>query len=395
MWSIARSRGYMKPIAPILEEKGQFCQRRSDSRQAAVAADFEMQLVKLKVKHSFCARAFVYLTQRALPSSAATKHPPRLRQDRQLASHSICTFACTPFSFAMEFFRAGETIVRSSQPLLSFLAPSTYRTLPQTTRTAAPIARHCRGQRTQSVPARSFSSSTRRYQQQAAENEKDDERYPDTSNFPSTAPPSRSGISDDISSLLDSTLDMNKGTPAAPTGRTSHFHSPRAQENNPPSRGLANEMGRQDGSTSSTFGSMGDFLAEFGKPSPRRPGNHPSPMDVDGIILQSLDPQNRTGNLPPPPPAPYEEPKPMKLGPEVGRTIHVDLAKNMDVGRAFRTLEMTCARNSVRRDMMKQRYHERPGMKRKRLKSERWRRNFKQNFQGVVQLVQKMKRQGW
>lgn len=386
----------MEPIAPASEEKGQSCQKRGDSRQVAVAAVLEMQLVKLKVNHSFCARAFALPYSAGLPVFRGDETPHRLRQDRHRDSHPICTFACPSFPSAMEFFKAGETLARSSQPLLSFLAPSTYRTFPQTTRTAAPIARHCRGQRTQSVPARPFSSSTRRSQQQPAENEKNDERNSDTSKFPSTAPPSRSGISDDISSLLDSTLDMNKGTPAAPTGRTSRFHSPRAQENNPPSRGLANEMGRQAEaeSTPSTLGSMEDFLAEFGKPSPRRAGNHPSKMDVDGI-LQSLDPQNRTGNVPPPPPAPYEEPKPMKLGPEVGRTIHVDMAKNMDVGRAFRTLEMTCARNSVRRDMMKQRYHERPGMKRKRLKSERWRRNFKQNFQGVVQLVQKMKRQGW
>lgn len=85
----------------------------------------------------------------------------------------------------------------------------------------------------------------------------------------------------------------------------------------------------------------------------------------------------------------------MRLGPTVGRTVNVNTARGMDVGRAFRQLEMLCARNNVRKDSMRQRFHERPGLKRKRLKSERWRRNFKANFKGVVALVQKMRKQGW
>lgn len=73
----------------------------------------------------------------------------------------------------------------------------------------------------------------------------------------------------------------------------------------------------------------------------------------------------------------------------------MNTARGMDVGRAFRQLEILCARNSVRRDFMRQRFHERPGLKRKRLKSERWRKNFKANFKGIVGVVQKMRKQGW
>ncbi|CAK4031320.1 37S ribosomal mrp21 [Lecanosticta acicola] len=112
-------------------------------------------------------------------------------------------------------------------------------------------------------------------------------------------------------------------------------------------------------------------------------------MDVDRI-LSGYDKSARAEQI-----KQYQEPKAMKLGPTVGRTVEVNLERNMDIGRAFRQLEMTCARNNVRKDMMKQRFHERPGMRRKRLKSERWRKNFRKNFSGVVQLVQKMKRQGW
>lgn len=94
-------------------------------------------------------------------------------------------------------------------------------------------------------------------------------------------------------------------------------------------------------------------------------------------------------------PAPEPEEVPMKLGSTIGRTIKVDNNKFVDVGRAFRMLEMECARNSVKRDFMRQRFHERPGLKRKRLKSERWRKNFRKNFTGIVAMVQKMRKQGW
>lgn len=85
----------------------------------------------------------------------------------------------------------------------------------------------------------------------------------------------------------------------------------------------------------------------------------------------------------------------VKLNPTVGRTIKVDMNRGMDIGRAFRTLEINCARNKVRQDFNRQRFHERPGLKRKRLKGERWRKNFKAGFKEVVKMVVRMKRQGW
>jgi small subunit ribosomal protein MRP21 len=96
-----------------------------------------------------------------------------------------------------------------------------------------------------------------------------------------------------------------------------------------------------------------------------------------------------------PPPSIDNSLPPLKLNSSTGRHIRVDPERRMDVGRAFRSLEIMCARNKVKRDFMRQRYHERPGMKRKRLKSERWRQNFKASFKETVKLVMKMKRQGW
>jgi hypothetical protein len=53
------------------------------------------------------------------------------------------------------------------------------------------------------------------------------------------------------------------------------------------------------------------------------------------------------------------------------------------------------ARNSVRRDFNKQKFHERPGLKRKRLKSERWRARFKTEFAATCKRVTELTRKGW
>lgn len=92
---------------------------------------------------------------------------------------------------------------------------------------------------------------------------------------------------------------------------------------------------------------------------------------------------------------PDTSPPPMRLGPSLGRSIEVIPGRNQDLGRALQMLGMVCARNRVRADATLQKFHERPGLKRKRLKSVRWRRRFKQNFQAVVRRVEEMRRKGW
>ncbi|KAK8050983.1 hypothetical protein PG993_002368 [Apiospora rasikravindrae] len=76
-----------------------------------------------------------------------------------------------------------------------------------------------------------------------------------------------------------------------------------------------------------------------------------------------------------------------------GRTQYV--SKGADVGRAFKMLEMQCTSNRVRADFQKQRYHERNGLKRKRLASERWQRRFKGGFKATCKRVSELRRQGW
>lgn len=81
--------------------------------------------------------------------------------------------------------------------------------------------------------------------------------------------------------------------------------------------------------------------------------------------------------------------------PSVGRTIEVVPEKGVDFGGALKRLEISCAVNRVRNDLARQRYHERPGMKRKRLESERWRKMFKESFRATVMRVKEMRRKGW
>jgi len=90
---------------------------------------------------------------------------------------------------------------------------------------------------------------------------------------------------------------------------------------------------------------------------------------------------------------PREERIPLRLNPSTGRTINI--GGNIDVGRGFRLLEQSCARNRVRSDFTKQRFHERGGLKRKRLRRERWRRRFMEGFKATVARVKHLKTQGW
>ena len=85
----------------------------------------------------------------------------------------------------------------------------------------------------------------------------------------------------------------------------------------------------------------------------------------------------------------------VRSSPSVGRAIEVVPDRGMDVGRALKSLHRLCLRNKVAADARTQRFHERPGIKRKRLKSQRWRRAFKASFHATVMRVKEMRRKGW
>ena len=95
-------------------------------------------------------------------------------------------------------------------------------------------------------------------------------------------------------------------------------------------------------------------------------------------------------------PLPLEPATPLertiKSSPTVGRTIRV---RKGDVGTALRFLHRLCLQESIPQDMKSQKFHERAGMKRKRLKRVRHKIRFKHAFKATVERVKEMRRKGW
>lgn len=84
-----------------------------------------------------------------------------------------------------------------------------------------------------------------------------------------------------------------------------------------------------------------------------------------------------------------------RLNASTGRTVDLDVAKGRDIVRGLGMLGSLIGRNKVRSDFHKQKFHERPGLKRKRLKSERWRARFKTEFAATCKRVTELTRKGW
>lgn len=100
----------------------------------------------------------------------------------------------------------------------------------------------------------------------------------------------------------------------------------------------------------------------------------------------------------PQPPVDYErrlELPPLRLGPSLGRSVTIERAGGMDLARGLNLLKAKINQNQIKSDHIRQRFHERPGLKRKRLRSQRWRKKFMMGFRAMVRQVQHMRRQGW
>lgn len=85
----------------------------------------------------------------------------------------------------------------------------------------------------------------------------------------------------------------------------------------------------------------------------------------------------------------------LKLGPTLGRQVHVEPEKGLDLAAAIRVLESTCSQNRVKQSAAEQRFHVRKGMIRKNQRRVRWRRLFKFSFNETVKKIQRMQAQGW
>ena len=110
-----------------------------------------------------------------------------------------------------------------------------------------------------------------------------------------------------------------------------------------------------------------------------------APLNDNRSIMQSFSQGHLT--------LPQTPRLPMRLKPSTGRSVTI--GTGIDVARGLRLLEQSCARNKIRADATKQRFHERGGLKRKRLRRERWRRRFLEGFKATVGRVRELKNQGW
>lgn len=79
-----------------------------------------------------------------------------------------------------------------------------------------------------------------------------------------------------------------------------------------------------------------------------------------------------------------------RTGPEAGRSVTVI----SDLPAALSRLRGILVSNNVKADQVRQRFHERPGLKKKRLKSARHRKRFKAGFKKLVSIAMDMKRKG-
>ena len=85
----------------------------------------------------------------------------------------------------------------------------------------------------------------------------------------------------------------------------------------------------------------------------------------------------------------------LKLGPTLGRQVHVEPERGVDLAAAIRTLQVTCNANKIKQQSIEQKFHVRKGMVRKQLRRTRWRKLFRFSFQETVKKIQRMQAQGW
>lgn len=132
-----------------------------------------------------------------------------------------------------------------------------------------------------------------------------------------------------------------------------------------------------------------------------RRANNASLLDLsDSLMAGVFDPKTRpnspniqsdySNSMPAPSSMASENIKMPKMGPTAGRSVVVQ----SDVAQAFMKLRSVVRQNNVRTDFQTQRFHERPGLKRKRLASKRHRQRFKDGFRRMIAVVMDMKKKG-
>lgn len=90
----------------------------------------------------------------------------------------------------------------------------------------------------------------------------------------------------------------------------------------------------------------------------------------------------------------------VRTAPVTGRTVFIDNHSNRpgkvnNPEAAFKRLDIIMSQNRIKTMWNQQRFSERPGMKRKRLKMVRWKKRFRAGFVATTKRVKELKKQGW
>lgn len=261
----------------------------------------------------------------------------------------------------MELRKAADALLRSqASPLTQILAPST------STRWATSPLR---------LSQRAFSSSTRRF-------------IPD-SNQTNPTPTN-----------ADRGTQKSPDTQASSQGWAAGARSNRSSSRIIPSKSSESSDADLWESGISSNEAAQDILTGFNagrkERGPNSPLNQRKSINLDRMLspnVSNTDLKDVISNLTSSVTAPVAPKPALRLNARTGRSVVV--AGGVDIGRSFNLLGMSCARNKVRSDFNRQRFHERGGMKRKRLKRERWQKKFMNGFRATVSRVKEMKRQGW
>lgn len=193
--------------------------------------------------------------------------------------------------------------------------------------------------------------------------------------------------------MLDKAMGSS-GTPGVASRRTPHHKGqPSAQK----LEYSAQQLGGS--SLDDTFDALAKSTAAGGWGAPRQPKMRPGTSSLsnvqfpkgDGAFAFS-DPATKAMAL--------TKPRVLQelnihLSARTGRTLPVNKDSMTDLGTRLRQLDMLVSRNRIRQDVFRQKFHERGGLKRKRLHSERWRKRFKAGFVRTVTRVQELRRKGW
>ena len=263
----------------------------------------------------------------------------------------------------MNAYRITDPLVSKSLPFLHFLAPSAINTTTNLPLRLSfhSVSRRCLVTRTDSLQASSATAEDPNHEGNNVTGLATGKISPSTTQQSEPA----------VAGLLDRLpLYRNQNTNLSPSRRP---RLPYASVFDSPSTDSATLLERALPALSSKSSSALGTDTKF--PNPFREDDFIDTLET----IKKLEPLN----------------PPVRLDAFVGRSELVDPGHGVDFARALAKVQMKCNYNNIKGDQYRQMFHERPGLKRKRLKSERWRKKFKVGFTALVGKVQKLRSQGW